>query len=87
MKYKIENRVYDNFEKLVRQEGFTPKPTGINLIKWVDNPSPLKEMPEDGTQEEIKKLKEENNQIRESNIDYRYNRYESKDTYKKRLSR
>lgn len=85
MRYKIEDRVYDDFEKLVRKEGFTPKPTGLNLIKWIDDPKSYKEIPEDATEEEKKEIEEENKQIRQDNIDYRFNRYESKETQRKRL--
>ena len=83
MKYKIGEKIYETKQEMLDDIDYTARPTGLNLIKEIEDPAPLKEYPEDATEEEIEKIKAENNEIKKSNIDYRFDRYETKEEARK----
>ena len=97
MKYKVGETFYETLEEMKSNLDYRAKPTGINKIKWVSDPKPLKDYPsdiqtkldnnEDLTEEEQStkdSIDKENKQIREDNIEFRYNEYETKEQWKKR---
>ena len=98
MKYKVGETFYETLEEMKSNLTYRPKSTGINKIKWVESPKPYKDYPsdiqtkldngEDLTEQE-KSTKDsvdtENKQIREDNIEFRYNEYETKEQWKRRV--